>query len=130
MTALDTLRICAAALVAAICFSVVRRVNSNFDIPMRLTAAVVFFGVVLGIAAPIFSYVSELVAASELVRWQGILFGAIGVALLSHTTAELCRECGEASIAGFVELAGKTEILLLCLPLVREIIEEVERLVG
>ena len=130
MNGLDTLKICSIALVAAICISVVRRVNANFDFPMRLTASVVFWGLVLGIAFPVFSYLSELVAASELAEWQGLLFGAVGIALLSHTTAELCRDCGEGGIASFVELAGKMEILLLCLPLAREIIEEVEGLVG
>lgn len=130
MIGLDTLKICAVALLAVFCFSVVRRVNSGFDMPLKVTAAVVFFGVVLAIALPLFSYVSELVGNSELVEWQGILFGAFGVALLSHLTAEICRECGEAAIGGYVELAAKAEILILCLPLVKELLAEVENLVG
>ena len=130
MISLDSFKICAAALVAAICFFVVRRVNASFDIPMRLAAAVVFWGVVLGISLPVFSYLSELVCASELNEWQGIIFGAVGIAMLSHAAAELCRDCGEGGLAGFVELAGKMEILLLCLPLVKELVLEVQRLVG
>lgn len=130
MIGLDTLKICAVALLAAFCFSVVRRVNSGFDMPLKVTAAVVFFGVILAVAVPLFTYISELVGNSELVEWQGILFGAFGVALLSHLTAEICRECGEAAIGGYVELAGKAEILILCLPLVKELLAEVENLVG
>ena len=127
---LDTLRICAVALLAAFCFSVVRRVNSSFDMPLKVTAAVVFFGIILAFAVPLFTYVSELVGNSALGEWQGLLFGAFGVALLSHLTAEICRECGEASIGGYVELAGKAEILVLCLPLVKELLAEEENLVG
>ena len=130
MIGLDSFRICAAALLAALCFSVVRRVNSGFDMPMRLTAAAVFLGVILAMSAPLFSYVRELVELSPLSEWQGILFGAFGIAFLSHVTAEICKECGESSVAGFVELAGKTEILILCLPLVKELLAEVEGLVG
>lgn len=130
MMGLDTLRICAVALLAAFCFSVVRRVNSSFDMPLKVTAAVVFFGIILAFAVPLFTYVSELVGNSALGEWQGLLFGAFGVALLSHLTAEICRECGEASIGGYVELAGKAEILVLCLPLVKELLAEVENLVG
>ena len=130
MTGLDTLKICAVALIAVFCFSVVRRVNSGFDMPLKLTASVVFFGMVTAVAIPLFSYIGELVAQSELGEWQGLLFGAFGIALLSHITAELCRECGEASIGGYVELVAKVEILILCLPLVKELLGEVERLVG
>lgn len=130
MTGFDTMKICAIALLASLCFSVVRRVYSGFDVPLKVTASVVFFGLVLGLASPLFSYISELVSSSELGEWQGVLFGAFGVALMSHTTAELCRDCGENSVAGFAELAGKVEILLLCLPLVKALLEEVENLVG
>lgn len=130
MMGLDTVKICAMALLTAVCFAVVRKVNPSFDMPLRISAVAVFFGLVLSLAAPLFLYLSELVDASPLSSWQGVLFGALGIALLCHTAAELCRECGETSVAGFVELAGKVEILLLCLPLVKEIIGEVERLVG
>ena len=130
MMALDTVRLCAVALLAAFCFSVVRRINSGFELPLKATAAIVFFGAVLGMAVPLFLYLGELVASSALSEWQGLLFGAFGVALLSHITSEICRECGEASIGGYVELAGKVEILILCLPLLKELFEEVESLVA
>ena len=129
MSGFDTLKICAAAILAVICFTVVKRVNQGFDMPLRLAAAAVFFGVVLSVSLPLFSYVSDLVLESGLGEWQGVLFGAFGVALMTHITAELCRECGEGSIGGYVELAGKLEILILCLPLVKELLEEVKNLV-
>ena len=129
MTGVNTLKICALALVAAVCFSLVRRVNPHFDAPMRLASSVVFLGVVIGAMRPLFSYLSGLIAGSELDRWQGILFSSMGVAFLSHVSAELCRDSGEASIGGYCELIGKVEILLLCLPLISELLSEVEGLV-
>ena len=113
----------------AICFSLVRRVNLGFDVPMRLASSIVLLGVVIGAMRPLFSYLSGLIGGSELDNWQGILFSAMGVAFLSHVSAELCRDCGEASIGGYCELIGKVEILLLCLPLINELLSEVERLV-
>ena len=129
MTGFDSIKICALALITAICYSVVRRVNPSFDAPMRLASSVVLLGVVIGAARPLFSYLSGLVAGSELDRWQGMLFSAMGIAFLSHVSAELCRDCGEGSIGGYCELIGKVEILLLCLPLINELLSEVERLV-
>ena len=125
---LDTVKICAVALLAAFCFSVVRKINSGFDVPLKLTAAVTFFGLTVALSVPLFKYISSLVENSELALWRGIIFGAFGIAFLSHITAEICRECGEAAIGSYVELAGKLEILVLCLPLVKELLSEVEGL--
>lgn len=126
----DSMRICASALLAVFCFAAVKRVNPNFDMPMRLVATVVFLGMTVTVASPVFSYISEMIAKTELEEWRGVLFGAVGIALLTHVTAELCRECGEGSIGGYVELVGKLEILILCLPLVQELLEEVKNLVA
>lgn len=129
MTGLDTVRICAVALLAVFCFSVVKKINSGFELPLKATAAVVFFGIVLSVSLPLFSYASELIANSELGEWSSLLLGAFGIALLSHLTSEICRDCGEPSIGSYVELVGKAEILLLCLPLIKELLMEVEKLV-
>ncbi len=45
----------------------------------------------------------------------------LGAALITGLCASVCRECGKNSIADLVELGGKLEILLLCLPLIRSV---------
>ena len=47
---------------------------------------------------------------------------ALGIAIIAQMTSEICRDCGENSTASGVELAGKIEIFILCLPLISEII--------
>ena len=44
---------------------------------------------------------------------------AIGV--LAALAADLCRDLGEPTLAARVELCGRAEILLLCLPFLREL---------
>ena len=58
----------------------------------------------------------------------GVLLSAIGIAILTQTVSEICRDCKEGTVAGYVELAGRIEILLLCLPLLAEILDVVEDL--
>jgi stage III sporulation protein AD len=43
------------------------------------------------------------------------------VTLAAQFTAELCRDAGEGALASRLELAGRAEILLLALPLIREL---------
>ena len=41
---------------------------------------------------------------------------AIGIGFTAQIGADICRDLGENSVASCVELAGRAEILLLCLP--------------
>ena len=130
MNGAELFKLCGAAILGALCVSVVKRVSPSFESPLKLALSAVFLGAAVGSAIPLFEYLSGLIDKSPLSSFRGLLFSAFGAALLCHLTAEICRECGEGGVAGFAELAGKIEILILCLPLVKEILSEVEALVA
>lgn len=62
-------------------------------------------------------------------RWL-ILMKTIGICFLTQTAEDVCRDAGECSLAGKIELAGKAAILLLCLPVFRELLGIVVDLIG
>ena len=51
-----------------------------------------------------------------------VLLKALGVSILAHVTATVCRDAGEGSMAYYVELGAKIEILILSLPLLGEML--------
>ena len=99
---MDTVKICGMAILAAICVLAVKRVNTSFDMPLRIAVTVVFFGFVTALSLPLFGYLKELISSSELSEWQEVLFGAVGIAFVTHLTAEICRESGEGTLSGYV----------------------------
>lgn len=54
----------------------------------------------------------------------------LGVGYLFGICADICRQIGEGGIASAVLMMGRVEILLLCLPYIRRIIELSGELVG
>ena len=52
-----------------------------------------------------------------------LLLKALGVSVLTQLAADACRDSGETALSNKVELAGKVTILLLCLPLVKAMIQ-------
>ena len=52
-----------------------------------------------------------------------IMFKVIGISYLIQFGAELCRDCGENSLASKIELGGKAIILSLTLPVVYKIFD-------
>jgi stage III sporulation protein AD len=52
-----------------------------------------------------------------------LLFKGLGVAVLTQVCADFCRQSGEGQLASGVEFAGKAELLLLCLPCLKQLFE-------
>lgn len=59
-----------------------------------------------------------------------VLLKVIGICYLTDFAAELCRDFGQNSLAGKVEMVGKIAIVALCLPLVDSLLEITEQLIG
>ena len=97
---------------------------------MKLAAAVVFGGILFGMARPLLAWVREMLFSGVADAYAELLLSAVGIAALTGVCAEVCRDCREPTIASYVETAGRLEILLLCIPLIREILASVAALPG
>ncbi len=58
------------------------------------------------------------------------VFKALGVCYTAQFAGDICRDFGQTSIAGKVELAGKIAVLALSLPMVKEILQISLQLIG
>ncbi len=125
---MEILRFAGAALAVTLVFVFVRTWNPAFEVPLKLAAAVLFLGALALSAKPLYEELWRLSEESAFGDRLGTLFEAVGIGILTGAVAEICRECREPAVAGYVELAGRLGILFLCLPLVREILEAVEGL--
>lgn len=117
-------------LLAAVATVVVKQMRADLAVTVRLAGSVVLLGAVVAMSAPIYSYLSALISRTASGQYAEVLIKALGVALLTHLGAEICRDCGESGIATAVELAGKCEILLLSLPLVSSILSSAAELLN
>ena len=125
---MTTLKFCMIAITGVAAALILKQWKSDFLALIRLALAVLFGIAVIGAIAPLISYIGSLMGHDGLSEYSAILFKALGIAVLTGCCAEICRECGEAGAANGIELTGKIEILLLCLPLINEILSGVQEL--
>lgn len=125
---MEIVKLCAVAILVTVVFCFARIWNPSFDVALKLCAAVFFLGALMGAARPIIGTLVSMMQGSAMSEYASVLLSAIGVAILTQTVSEICRDCREGAVAGYVELAGRLEILLLCLPLLAEILGVVEDL--
>lgn len=111
----------------AVCFAcigaVLKQLKPDLFTVYSACVAVVTGGYLISLLAPVVDYVKQLTDQTALPAFFGLLYKAVGVSLLCGVGAELCRACGESTLAAGVESVGKAAILLLSLPVVRYLLE-------
>lgn len=81
-----------------------------------------------GLISQTVKFLSEMASKSGVATWFDLLFKAVAAAIGCETCADLCRDCGESATASRVELAGRLYILLLSLPLMKQVLSLTEEL--
>ena len=118
-----SLKVCIFAMICIVACAIIKTVRPDFLPYVRIGATVIVSAFALSVIAPVVTYINSLLAGSGLGEWGGVVLKALGTALLVQICADICRDCGESSAAASVELIGKLEILILCLPMIKKIIE-------
>ncbi len=129
---LTVLKVCGGAVIALVSVLVLR----TWDKSGGMTGAVVLcasFGLVGGAMAlllPLFARVGALCTPYLSDTHRGILWRAMGVAVVLQITTDLIRDAGETTIADRVELYGRAVLLAMGFPLVEELFSAAVLLVG
>ena len=126
---MTAIKLCMLAILGVCAALLIKQWKSDF-LPLLRIAIVVGFGMLLISASiPLISYLQKLINEAGIQSEHAeILLKGLGIAVLTQCCADICKESGESGIAGGVELIGKIEILLLCLPLFDEIMKAAREL--
>ena len=127
---MEILRVGALALLALTATVVVRQWKPEWVAFVRIAAALVFLGLAMTMVSTVMSFVGDLGGDAMPEELWGILLKTLGIAFLTEVAAGICRDGGEGSLATWVEMAGKLEILILSLPLVEHILDAAKELLG
>lgn len=113
--------ICGLVLSVTLFLLLIRQFKPEYAPPLSLTLTLFITLAALGAMIPLMHYLQEL-ELNAFGDYLPYLFKSMGISILSATTADLCRDCGENAVAGKLELLGKCEIALLSLPLLKQLL--------
>lgn len=112
------------AAICALCgIIVLRGQKSGFALGVSLTASLLLLGVAVHEFLPIIVEVEQICSEGSFSKWVKTLMKSLGIAITVQIGGDICRDSGESAIAAKLEMIGKAEIVLLALPLVRELLE-------
>ena len=117
------IKICAIALTCGIVFIIIDRVAAAVSFGVKVGATVLLGGALAVMIQPVLTSIYSIASiGSTAGEYADIVIRSVGVAILAHICADICRDCNEGTAAGAVILAGKIEIIILCLPMIEKII--------
>ena len=117
------LKIFAIALICVAVGAVIRIVRGEMAFAVRMAGILLVFGMITVSAESLLRELSAAFDMGSFSEYVEVILKSLGVAVLTHVASAICRDCGEAGLAGAVEFAGKAEILLLSLPMIERLLK-------
>lgn len=119
---MDMLHIAGFAVTVAALAVVLRQYKKEYALLLSLAGGVLLFLLVLSQASPVFEQMRTLAEQAGIDGgYVSVLIKSLGVCFVTQLASDTCRDAGETAVAGKVEMCGKFAVLLLALPLFKEI---------
>lgn len=127
---IDLIPICGICVIASILCTLFGNLGKEYSVYIKLSAAAGVLSVIILYISPLAETVYTLyekAGADE--KYLTILFKALGICYISQFASDICKDCGESTLAVQAELAGKIALMLLALPLFNTLSEIITELI-
>lgn len=128
------IKICAIAMICVAVSIVGRTFTGGISTLIKVGGAVLVFSLVMLSLSDVLDRIALIVdgfdGAKMISDYWNIMLRALGIAILCRVCTDICRDVGEATVAGAVEMAAKLCILLLSLPIIEDILSHAEMLLS
>lgn len=122
----ELLRICGIGVLCALSALLLQKKEGELAALLRTAGILLVVGFLTVRLGALPNGLAAFLEEGDVGEYAAIMLKALGIALVSHTCASVCRECGAATVATGVEAAGNLGILLLCLPLLEELVQNAQ----
>lgn len=114
-------KICGICLIALCALLLLRQYAQGYASLLRIAAGCACAGALLTMTIRVVQEIPGLYGAVLPENVQTVMLKAFGLSLLAELAGAVCRDSGENGLALWVEYAGRLELLVLSLPLLREL---------
>lgn len=100
-----------------------REINKTYSVYASIITALILTYFALSNFVPIIEYITQIGGTKSIGSYISLILRITAIGIFTKITADFCTDIGERSIAQRVELVGKSTIVLIILPIVKNIIE-------
>lgn len=126
----EILKISALCLISAFLAVLLQGYKKEYSFILSVAAAVaVFYSVLSKLTGPVLDFLDIVKNSGTDTSYINICLKALGIGYITEFIADSCRDFGQSSVAAKAELLGKCAVLLLCIPVLKQILELLNSLV-
>jgi len=119
---MTTFQLCGIAICVMMFGILLKERQSEMAILTSVAGSVFLLTAIIPTLVPSITFITDAIQSTALSSYSAVLLKTLGVSYVIQITAEICRDAGESSTASKIELAGKAEILLLSLPIIKDLL--------
>ncbi len=120
---MSIIKICALAVTSAAVCLLLSSYCRGFTAVFSVSCVVILFGLLYSGIGDIVDFVRTLDYGEAQGSLVEAVLKSVGVLLVCEISADICERSGEPSLSKLIILAGKVEIMLIGLPLIRTVID-------
>ena len=125
---MNPLAVCVFSAAAVTALTVLRRIRPELADLAAAAAGIITLVYILDGLGPFLEAVKGYSASTGAEGYFTVMVKALAISLCCRMSADVCRDCGESSLASHVESAGKVGIVVLSLPLIEQLLNTAKEL--
>ncbi len=125
---MTVIKLCGIAVIGACAALIMRAAKSELAISVGVITGIIILASAISSMYPIIAFAEELSRENSYSLYFSTVLKALGIGIAAQTAADICRDSGEVAVASKLEFAAKVGILLLGLPVVREILSLTQKI--
>ena len=127
---MNIITVCAFGIVSACIIGIVRLLRPELATLACAVAGVVVLIYTISAIAPFVSFVKGIALYNGAESYFTLMLKSLAISFCCKTSSEICKDCGETSLASKIELAGKAAIILISLPIVQQLFDIAKDMMG
>ncbi|MBE6577517.1 MAG: hypothetical protein E7653_05210 [Ruminococcaceae bacterium] len=120
---MDIVKICGIAVLCAVIGAVLGRALGGTATALKLAGLCMILGGAVALTGDIARQTSMIFGMEHAAEYVSVMTKALGITVLCRICSDVCRDCGDATLASGVESAGKLTLVLLALPMISRLAE-------
>lgn len=128
------LRVCGIGLLISVSLMLISRTAPGYGAILRIGGGLAVFAVVVLLLSESVESLREIPMISAggtfVTEAFGVMLKALGIALIARFCSDVCKDCGENTLAGGIESVGRIAIFSLSLPMILDVIDLAGDILG
>lgn len=117
-------------MIAAVVAVLLKQHKPEYAVMLSIGAGIIIITMILTSIVPAIAEINSLISLSGIPSEYGkIIIKALGICFITQFAADTCRDANETALASKLETAGKIAVLLISLPMFKNIAELAVRLI-